>query len=140
MPRTRHSASGAPKSPSESRLATMRAASAGPIPESDSSSAAVARSMSTGARLSALGFGLSALGFGLSALGVGLPALGLARLGFVTPRAALAESTRASWRSRPVSGARSGRRLRTSRTALPDSATTARNQRARRSFSVGTPY
>ena len=127
MPRTSQSASIEPNGPAESRLATIRAASAGPIPGSDSMAAESARSRSMGAEGVATERGRFTCA---------LPARGLRERG-----AARAESTRWSCRSSETtaSGSTVGRLARHIRTVLPDKATRARNHSALRSFVVATP-
>ncbi len=126
IPLTCWSPSNEPKGPAVSRSATIRAASAGPMPGSRSSSAAAARSTSMGPR---------GAGGGAPCPGGAVGARGLAPL-------ATAESTAAIWRasaSRSLAGATAWRTARPPRTARPSAATAATKSSARRSAGVGTP-
>lgn len=149
MPLTRaSSASNDPKAPFASRSATMRAASAGPIRGSASSSAAVARSMSTSP---AGGAGIGAnVGAATGSGGIVSPRPELTRFGRLAGRAlpprssrsAAAESTAYRCAASAAAAAAGGRApcraARKSRTVPPVNTTAPRNMSAVRSALVGT--
>jgi hypothetical protein len=151
-PRTSQRASMAPKAPTESRFATMRLASAGPIPGSDSISSAVARSRSTIRGTSRAPAAEDSSDDGASTRvgegGDGASALLRCRAvvrrcrerALSSRRAARTESTRSSClaSASPCAEVGGGKLDRVRRTAVPDSATIARNQSALRSLGVGT--
>jgi hypothetical protein len=125
MPRTSQRASIAPKAPRESRSATMRPASEGPMPGSASISAADARSRSMGVAGKRAGSAGSALDVTVRVC-----------------RVVRTESTRRICRSSAADSVvvTCGTLARQSLTPPPDSATRARNQSALRSLAVGTTY
>ena len=130
-PRTRWNPSIEPKGPLESRSATIRAASAGPIPGRDSSCAAVAMSRSSGEVR-----GVGREGAGAFVRGRGEPPgdRGRARLVFSALRA---ESTARSWAPSPRSSdGRSSAGFRHARAPVPSTATAEKNSRTLRSAGV----
>lgn len=126
MPRTSQSASMDPNGPAESRLAMIRAASAGPIPGSDSMAAESARSRSTGAAGGRVAAG------GCFARFFPRGAGGRCRTESIRPSCRSSAAT--------ASGSAIGRLARHIRTLPPDSATMARNHSAFRSLVVGTSH
>jgi hypothetical protein len=125
-PRTRQSASILPNPPAESRAATIRAAIAGPIPGRLSMSDADARSMSSGV----------VAGFVAAVVSRVTVATFRERSG----RCRVDESTRRSCDSSATLSASVGgaAAARYTRTPLPETAISARNQSALRSFCVDT--
>jgi hypothetical protein len=124
-PFTSHNASIPPKEPAESRCATIRSASVGPIPGRASSSATDARSTSTGPR----------------AVFVVLLTLLSLFDGFIL-WALPAESTRASWPSSAATfdAEAGGSRARQTRTEAPDRARKTRKPSAFRSLGEGITH
>ena len=132
-PRTRWNPSIEPKGPLESRSTTILAASAGPMPGSDSSWAAVARSRSRGAVRGAGGVEVAAL---VRGRGRGEPPGERGRARFDSS-ALRAESTATSWAPSPRSSAgRSSAGFRHARAPVPRTATAEKKSRTLRSAGV----
>lgn len=156
IPRTRCSPSMEPNAPNESRLATIRCASAGPMRGSDSIAATVARSRSSGP-VAVGGWWLAAGGWWLVVGGWWLDddaagrsrtrALALSpfffRLSSRLGELATAESTRAIWAAsspgEPAMTASPPRAARHALTPIPSAATAAKKTSAWRSAGVGMP-
>jgi hypothetical protein len=142
------SASNEPNAPCASRSATMRAASAGPIRGSVSSSAADARSISTGPAGGPGGGATTGAATGSSARVTPRPALAPferragGRFTRASVRPAAAESTAYRCASSAAAAAAGGltpcRAARKSRTVPPARTTAPRNRSAVRSALVGT--
>lgn len=139
IPFTSCSASSEPNGPCSSRSATIRAARAGPMPGSSSSSARLARSRSTGTSGSAWADGGSDAASAEGLEGVFAERVAGARW---RPPALTAESTTAICRaraSRSSADTAEPRVARQPRTASPSAATAAKKSSARPSEGVGTP-